>query len=149
MFSFCTIYVATPSAVRATADTFVVIVAAFTVPSLAKSVNFTDCGSETGQLVSVDTTPCKPGPSLLCSRSEAPAARHWAPTITPNFLNERTRKQWRWCGCWERSGKSSRITENEDHKNDTRSGGTSLVGDIWDNTPFLHRGSGLPLLRVV
>ena len=43
----------------------IVIIAAFTAPSSAKSVNFTDCGSETGELVSVDITPCDSDPCVL------------------------------------------------------------------------------------
>ena len=38
--------------------TLLIVIAAFTASSSAKTVNFTDCGAEMGELVSVDITPC-------------------------------------------------------------------------------------------
>ena len=39
--------------------------AVFTSPASAKSVNFTDCGSAVGKLVSIDISPCDQDPCVL------------------------------------------------------------------------------------
>ena len=50
---------------RIEAALFFVVFVAFAAPTSAKSVNFTDCGSEVGKLVSVDISPCDSEPCVL------------------------------------------------------------------------------------